>query len=242
MKTTIIEKIKKLLSLAESNEPHEAALALKRARSLMDKYGISISDLKVAELAERRGKGGIYKTPPLYVTMLADVCANLFECGVYYSTQTSLKGSYYRKRIEYETYPVFVGPEPNNEICGYTYDVLFRKLVSARRKYKTREYHKYLVTSAKDSYAIGWVEAIKRKVADMVPPKPDPTISDETGIICLTPVEAYINEKCGDSFQSRRSSHNESALISGYADGHNVDIRKGMGTTGGLTLNKGGGS
>ncbi|HBN2420156.1 TPA: DUF2786 domain-containing protein, partial [Escherichia coli] len=40
-----IEKLKKLLALAASGNPHEAALALRRARKLMDVHGITHSDI-----------------------------------------------------------------------------------------------------------------------------------------------------------------------------------------------------
>ena len=36
-----IEKLKKLLALAASGNPHEAALGLRRARKLMDVHGIT---------------------------------------------------------------------------------------------------------------------------------------------------------------------------------------------------------
>ena len=84
----IIEKVKKLLALSESNEPHEAALAMEKARALMTEHGISVSDLKVADVKAAMSEGGQYKTPPDYISKLATLCGDLFECGMYWSTST----------------------------------------------------------------------------------------------------------------------------------------------------------
>ncbi len=45
-----IEKLKKLLALAASGNPHEAALALRRARKLMDVHGITHSDIAMSDI------------------------------------------------------------------------------------------------------------------------------------------------------------------------------------------------
>ncbi|HDO7482620.1 TPA: DUF2786 domain-containing protein, partial [Escherichia coli] len=47
-----IEKLKKLLALAASGNPHEAALALRRARKLMDVHGITHSDIAMSDIDE----------------------------------------------------------------------------------------------------------------------------------------------------------------------------------------------
>ncbi|MGT3574188.1 DUF2786 domain-containing protein, partial [Escherichia coli] len=47
-----IEKLKKLLALAASGNPNEAALALRRARKLMDVHGITHSDIAMSDIDE----------------------------------------------------------------------------------------------------------------------------------------------------------------------------------------------
>lgn len=48
----ILDKLKKLLALSKSDNPHEAALALQRAQKLMGAYGISQSELELADFGE----------------------------------------------------------------------------------------------------------------------------------------------------------------------------------------------
>ncbi len=47
-----LDKIKKLLRLAASDNPHEAAAAMRQARALMEKYRLEESDIQLSEVYE----------------------------------------------------------------------------------------------------------------------------------------------------------------------------------------------
>ena len=49
----IINKIKKLLSLANSNNVNEAAIALRRAQALMAEYSVTLTDIKLADCSNQ---------------------------------------------------------------------------------------------------------------------------------------------------------------------------------------------
>lgn len=51
-KEKILEKLKKLLALSKSDNPHEAALALQRAQKLMLAYNITQADLALSDIRE----------------------------------------------------------------------------------------------------------------------------------------------------------------------------------------------
>ena len=51
IKEELIDKIKKLLALADSSNPNEAAVALSRAQKLMERYNIEAVDLKIENVA-----------------------------------------------------------------------------------------------------------------------------------------------------------------------------------------------
>ncbi|TAK51461.1 MAG: DUF2786 domain-containing protein [Bacteroidetes bacterium] len=72
MPENIVEKIKKLLALSSSPNQHEAELALSRAYELMEKYNISMGDLKEKEPFETvRAKDGERAHPEdSYIFML----------------------------------------------------------------------------------------------------------------------------------------------------------------------------
>ena len=100
----IIEKIKKLLRLEMSSEPHEAALAMRRARELMDKHGVTQAEIAMSNIREQMTSAGNYNRPPMYVALLAKTVTSLLQCDFYWSTEPTWTWS----RIQYRTSPVFV--------------------------------------------------------------------------------------------------------------------------------------
>ena len=220
----IIEKIKKLLRLAKSSEPHEAALAMRRARELMDKHGVTQAQIAMSNIREQMASAGNYKRPPMYVALLAKTVGSLFQCDFYWSTKPTWTWS----RMEYRTSPVFVGMDPHQEIAAYVYDVLYRQLAKSRGEFETGYRSRGYITQARDSYALGWVEAIRRKVADMVPPRP--TVQKQTGqgLVAVDVLKVYIDDKVDGEMDSRKRAIDDSALQDGYLDGQQVDIHKGM--------------
>lgn len=78
----IIDKVKKLLSLAESSNANEAFLAAKRARKLMDLHSISKSDIENAsgkEFLETKSKHE-YRQKNSWVIILHSAVAELNDC------------------------------------------------------------------------------------------------------------------------------------------------------------------
>ncbi|WP_114709076.1 DUF2786 domain-containing protein [Vibrio cholerae] len=78
----VIDKIKKLLSLAESSNPNEALLAAKRARRLMDQHSISKQDIENAgskEFLESKSEYE-YRQRNAWVIKLQNAVAELNDC------------------------------------------------------------------------------------------------------------------------------------------------------------------
>lgn len=50
-RAALMAKIKKCLALAQSANEHEAALALEKARALMEEHGVSAEDLQLSDVA-----------------------------------------------------------------------------------------------------------------------------------------------------------------------------------------------
>ena len=74
-KEKILEKLKKLLALSKSDNPHEAALALQRAQKLMLAYNITQADLALSDIDESISDywaaGSV--NPPRYMLGLLDI-------------------------------------------------------------------------------------------------------------------------------------------------------------------------
>ncbi|BBU85042.1 hypothetical protein EIMP300_64420 [Escherichia coli] len=119
-----IEKLKKLLALAASGNPHEAALALRRARKLMDVHGITHSDIAMSDIDETISHywptGSL--RPPRYMLGLMNIIREVF--GV-------------NSIIHPGTHPSvgFYGNRERAALAAYTWEVLARQLKKARQQY-----------------------------------------------------------------------------------------------------------
>jgi len=77
----LLERIRKLYAMAQEadSSPHEAEIALRRCRSLMERFGVSESDLETPEFSSTKvGKG--YRSTPAYVSVLGASVGLLHDC------------------------------------------------------------------------------------------------------------------------------------------------------------------
>lgn len=79
---TIIDKISKCLALSKSANEHEAAVALKQAQTLMQKYKISEKQILISDIKERIIQTKTQRTKDIE-RRLKVMIANVFECGSY---------------------------------------------------------------------------------------------------------------------------------------------------------------
>lgn len=83
-KAQMLEKVKKLVALANSDNEHEVTLAMKRAGELMEEYNLTWGDLKttkdVAESIIKENVKGHGEKRKLWESLLANVVAKTFDC------------------------------------------------------------------------------------------------------------------------------------------------------------------
>ena len=147
----ILERIKKCFALTQSGNEHEAAAALKRAQSLMKKYGIGQHDVTFAGMGSKKSSSKVQAKPAAHYAMLANVISRAF--GV--KPLLSWNGKYHC--IE------FIGSSDAIEIARYSFDVCVRELNIARKIYIAsihKNCKKQTKTKRADSYCQGWVEGI----------------------------------------------------------------------------------
>ena len=152
----VLEKLKKLLALAKSDNPHEAALALQRARKLMQFCNITQADLALSDIDESVSHywaaGSV--NPPRYMLGLLDIIQVAF--GVKSVIHSGFKPSV-----------GFYGNKERVELASYTWEVLARQLIAARKSYiaqQNRRIKNKTKTSRGDKFAEGWVLAVRREV------------------------------------------------------------------------------
>lgn len=149
-----IRKVKACMRLGASSNAHEAARAAAQARALMEKFGLSeseVGDLAFAE-AGTRAKGA---RPLLSVLQLAAAIALGYRCSVV--TERSCGG--YKGRGG-TTKIVFVGGPANAEICAYAFTVLRRQMDAERLEHISRVRSARNRVERGEAFAQGWVRAV----------------------------------------------------------------------------------
>ncbi|MCR1304498.1 MULTISPECIES: DUF2786 domain-containing protein [unclassified Enterobacter] len=155
-KEKVLVKLKKLLALSRSDNPHEASLALQRVQKLMQAYGITRDDIALSDIDESISSywaaGSI--NPPRYMLGLLGIIQAAF--GV-----DSIIHSGHKPSVS------FYGNKDRIELASYTWDVLARQLIAARKSYigqQNKRIKSTTKTSRGDKFAEGWVLAVRSEV------------------------------------------------------------------------------
>lgn len=183
----IIERIRKLLRLSQSANPHEAALAAQRVQQMLSEYNLTIdsigcdADTASARQVNRKTRKALEK----WAHVLAVRTARVFGCDYYHNAFTG------------ETSFVGVGADP--EVCGWMYGYLYKTLLRlasthmrgpARRLRSSKSKRE-----ARNSFLFGAVDVISSRM--IAQKKMAPVTSD-----ALVPVkDALIRAAMPDSLK-----------------------------------------
>lgn len=148
-------KIRKCLELSQSQNPHEAATALRQAQGLMRKYGLSDRDIEFIDLGKATTQREIPKVIPVHLTQLICKVAEMYRCS---PMQVNNAGG---SRV------MFVGDAYMSGLAAYTYDVFSLKVEEAREVFiKTLDerINPSEIPSLADAFCIGWIVEVCSKV------------------------------------------------------------------------------
>lgn len=207
-----LAKLKKLLSLSKSNNPHEAALALQRARKLMDAFNITSEDVALSDIGEEISEYwpvGAMK-PPCYMLGLLTIIQDAF--GV---KSLILQGI--KNRVS------FYGLKERTALAAYTYDVLGRQLIRARRDYISQQ-NKRIKTSTKsrrgDKFAEGWIIAVLGEIEKLA-------MTAREEVFCQRWLEKkYTRHETISGRDARNVRGADKALNQGYQEGRQVQLHQ----------------
>lgn len=206
-KARVLERLKKLLALAASSNPHESALALSRAQRLMETEGITRDDIDLADIGESAAEWIVGRQrPPAYMLQLAGTIRAVF------AVETLLDGGHMR----------FYGPDSRAELAAHTFIVLSRQLVSARKQY-IAGLNKRLKTTTKtsrgDKYAEGWVMAVYTEITRMAMTEREAELSQRF-------IEGRYGKIGQISGRNAGKTRGGSAAYDGYRDGKSVNLHR----------------
>ena len=131
----IIERIRKLLRLSESANPHEAALAAQRVQQMLSEHNLTMESIgRDAETDKaRQVNRKTRKELEKWAHALASHTANAFDCQYFHDPNTG------------ETSFVGVGVDP--EVCGWMYGYLYKTLLR-------------LASEHTPSFSVQWMSSI----------------------------------------------------------------------------------
>lgn len=216
----IVEKIKKLLSLATSSNEHEAQLAASRASELLMKHNLNLNDVQEEEkFSEENIIEGF--TIKHYQHLILNILKTFFFVHPFiYTTNFGHIRSYNRKTVKKRT--VLIGRPENVAIAKYVYIFLDRIFLDLWKKYKMKNDVSY-IPKAKNSYMHGLFEGLFSKLEGT-----KKKVEQETGLVIVpnAALEKYIEEKSDVTIKMQSSKVNKLVYSDGIQDGKKINIQQ----------------
>lgn len=218
-KTPIIDKIKKLLALANSSNEHEAALAAAHAQRLLAGHNLAMADITASERPEKadRVETDVARSLPKWVRHLSAGVSSAFDCQAIHHPATGKM--------------TFIGVGADVQVAAYTFTYLDRTVRKLCAGYLKQNAGTTIAGRQREllrqSYYLGAVSTITLQLQDQkkqTPLTPGALVPVKEGLI-----RKAINE-IGPirTIRSRRSYINATAYNQGQTDGHQVSIHKGV--------------
>jgi hypothetical protein len=216
----IVEKIRKLLALSKSDNPHEAAIALQKATQLMEEYQIKNIDLIPEQDVTHSDLEQVTGQHFIWANTLALACANMFDCTTINYTQ--LKS--FR----------FIGND-QNILCA---NQLFWHLFRAWKSMCNTDYIRDKPSDRKlyrKSHGLGFASMIYKRVQELTEKRHD-NIVKSTGTDLVVVSDFKLDQYMEDNFQLRKSKSRTlttsgSGYMQGVAAGNKVQLVAPIDTT-----------
>lgn len=215
----IIDKIRKLLALANSSNEHEAALAAAHAQRLLSAHNLAMADIESEQKPQSADKveTSVSKTLPKWVRHLSAGVCTAFDCqGIHHPATGKL---------------TFIGVGADVQIAAYTFaylDKTIRRLCSSYMKLHAKENiptrHRELM---RQSYYLGAVSTINltlREQKVQTPITPGALVPIKEGLI----KKAMSDIGPTRTVRSRKSYIDSHAYYKGQEDGQQIGINKGI--------------
>lgn len=210
----LMDRIRKLLALARSSNPHEAAEALRRAQELMAAHAIDEDDLALSGIGQFTSNAGYPRSinPARYVWVLADTISRIFGARYVWAPEI------YRFK--------FYGRVERAEPAAYACAVLWRQLHRARLEYMRQQNRRLKRTTRvarADRYAEGWLYSALHKCQVLTLPAEE-----------LQLVSCWHDQNIAEKLQSAtirisaKMPDTNNALVAGIHDGKRARLHAPM--------------
>jgi hypothetical protein len=215
----IIEKIRKLLALANSSNEHEAALAAGHAQRLLSEHNLAMADIAAAHKPDKADKveTAASKSLPKWLRHLSAGVSTAFDCQAIHHPATGRM--------------TFIGVGADVQIAAYTFTYLERTVRKLCSTYMKQHVSTAIVNRHRElmrqSYYLGAVSTITDRLREQKEQTPVTTGA-------LVPVkEGLIRQAMNEignlrTMRSRKSYISSDAYSRGQTDGGQVGIHHGI--------------
>jgi hypothetical protein len=246
----IIDRIKKLLALAESGNEHEAAAAAARAQSLLQLHQLEMA--QIVGTVGRDSKGEIRMAHVPFLGAARAILAGKNPYGTVRSSWEVLLGGYVARaffcEILYSQINLeFIGREVDLEVATYTYAVLAKRIEDLAqirtREFGARYQEKYGVSyrhatgpSHPKAFRMSWIEGAVLGVAATLKEQSERFRNEhgkETAYALVSQrgeeVKAIRDQHSTGTFSTASNRTNIAARTAGYIEGKSMQIQAGIG-------------
>ena len=232
-KSGMAEKVMKLLALATSSNPHEAALAASKAKALMDEHDLTLDEVQVKaegvieeRIIPKTKTGKDLKFLPEWMKSLIGVMERRFNVDAFW-THWARQGKCTACSI------TFVGNPTDVEIVKYTFNFLCREIhiltnhesrvLALSGEYEGNKWS-YL-----NSYRLGIVHGVEAELAKKAASKREKANIGAIVIVKKALIKKYMEEKHNKMKESGPSlDPNSASYFKGRKIGQELSIKEGL--------------
>lgn len=241
-KKEMIEKVKKLLAMAERQDgnENEAAVAAAQAAKLLSKYNLSLVDVSVEEVVDIEFETTQNKPQP-WVSSLVGAVAQSFGCDMYLSLRLKRDGDgliIYKNRQPIKIAKImFVGTEVDIQIAYYVAIYLQRTVIRMAVEY-SKTLPKEERRMGRKSYRLGVVDTLREKLQEYnseqnVEAETETNVAGMTGTEIIHIKKDMLEKHMDKKFfakerKSRSFTISTSCFDKGTIDGKDINIHKGV--------------
>lgn len=241
MSTKIIDKVKKLLALATSDNPNEAAAALDRAQQLMAEHGIGAEQLEASTTEERIVEGKVRSIATAsrakdWEQYLLNRVGVAFGCELMF-----IRGLKYASGKDQYAHWILVGAPLDVEVAVYAGAALLKQLSRARAKFTRQlpDVGRWYKTREVDTYCLGWVHSAVAKLQPMMDARVRAARAERGETFALVVLskeeqakarrDAYVEEKATGKVKTNQSEvGSRDSFERGVADGREAQVHSAM--------------
>jgi hypothetical protein len=214
-----IRKVLACLRLSKSSNPHEAASALRQARALMEKYGLTEADAHGYDIREADSstgfRGGMVSQS---LVVLSIVVADCYRCMAIINREKNHSCG--------KTTIRFYGAGADAQIAAYAFTVLRRQLQGAKGEHTARIRKRANRDARGEAFAIGWIRAVRSLLPEGDMPAELGLAIDQAIKFRNSELRQTTGKQIGKSGRAKEDDH-----YAGYAAGKNAHLNTGIGGT-----------